>query len=215
MTSPTLADLNPPGEPNVVFHDASWAFYEALLAEFGEQPKRVNYDRGTLEIMTISFEHEGYKEAIGDMISDISKEFDIPMARRGSSTLKREEKQRGLESDQCYWIANERIVRGLKRLDLGIHPPPDLVLEIDITHAAVDRESIYSALGVPEMWHFDGQTLLSAWELVEGNWNRIERSKSFPMIRIADLNPFIKRLPTDGDTKVLRDFRDWLRTLPR
>lgn len=209
---PELADGR---EKHVVFYGASWEFYEALLREYDEQPTRVNFSQGTLEIMTLSIEHEAYKQAIGEMVGLISLEFDIPMARRGSTTLKLRAKDRGLESDQCYWVQHEAAVRGLKRLDLSIHPPPDLVVEVDVTHAVVDREAIYASLHIPEMWHFDTRTWLTAWELKDGNWGRIERSLSFPQIRVADLNPFLQRLATDGDTRVLREFRDWLRALPR
>lgn len=212
LTIPETANAR---DPHVVFHDVSWSFYEAVLKELDEQPTRVNYDQGTLEIMTISIQHERYKDMIGAMLAEISLEYRIPVARGGSSTLKLEAKCRGLEPDQCYWIANEAVIRSVNRLDLEIHPPPDLVVEVDMTHAAVDRESIYSALGVPEMWHYDARALLTAWTNEDGNWSRIERSKSFPMIRVSDLNPFLKRISIDSDTQIQLDFRDWLRTLPR
>ena len=204
-----------PDEPHAVFRDASWAFYEALCRECDDTPTRVNYDRGTLEIMTLSVEHEGYKDAVAHLLSEVSTEFDIAIATRGSATLKLEAKERGLEADHCCWIANEAVIRPVKRLDLTIHPPPDLVVEIDITHAVVDRESIYAALGVPEMWHFDTQTGLTAWERAGFEWVRIESSRSLPMLRVSDLTPFLHRWWTDGQTRVLRDFRVWLKTIPR
>lgn len=204
-----------PDEPHAVFRDASWAFYEALSHEYDETPTRVNYDRGTLEIMTLSVEHEGYKDAVGLLVNEISTEFEVQIATRGSATLKLEAKKRGLEADHSCWIANEAVIRPVKRLDLTSHPPPDLVLEVDIAHAVVDRESIYAALGVPEMWHFDTQTGLTAWERAGDEWVRIEFSKSLPMVRVADLTPFLRRWWTDGQMRVLRDFRTWLKTLPR
>lgn len=209
---PQAAD---PDEPHVVFHDVSWQFYEALSRECDEQPTRINYANGTCEIMTISVEHEGYKDAIGYMLGAIAVEFKVPIATRGSATLKLESKEKALEADQCCWVANEAVIRPLKRLDLTIHPPPDLVVEIDITHAVVDRESIYAAIGVPEMWHFDARTGLTAWERVDEEWARIEFSKSLPMIRVSDLNPFLRRWWEDGHTAVMTDFQDWLRALPR
>jgi Uma2 family endonuclease len=195
-----------------VYYEASWDFYEAMLREYDEEPSRMSFDNGTLEIcMTISMEHEGYKSFIGDMVSDIAKRFSIAMARRGSATLKSMPKLKGLEADQCYWIANESAVRGAKRLDLNLHPPPDLVVEIDVTHAVVDRDAIYASLGVAEMWHYADATKLTAWALTDGAWSRIETSKSFPMIRVADLNPFLERFAAgEEETAVLIDFRRWL-----
>lgn len=204
-----------PDEPHAVFRDVSWAFYEAVSRECDETPTRINYDRGTLEIMTLSVEHEGYKDAIGLLLSEISTAFEVEVATRGSATLKLEAKARGLEADHCCWIANEAVIRPLKRLDLTIHPPPDLVVEVDVAHAVVDRESIYAALGVPEMWHFDAKTGLTAWERAGDEWSRIEFSKSLPMIRVADLTPFLERWWQDGQLVVLKNFRKWLTALPR
>lgn len=206
---------NTAGEAHVVFYDAPWDLYENVLRAFGQNPARVNFDNGTLEIMTLSIEHEIYKKLIGQMVGLIALEFDVAMTSGGSATLKHEPRAKGLESDECYWVANEAQTRHLERLDVGIHPPPDLVVEVDITHAVVDREAIYRALGVPEMWHFDTQTWLTAWEAGPDGWARVERSKAFPMIRVADLNPFLQRRRTEGETPVLRSFQRWLTTLPR
>ena len=210
LPEPIMAD-----EPHVVLHDVSWAFYEALSRECDDRPIRINYANGVLEIMTISTEHEGYKEAIGHLIAAVSSDLGIDIASRGSATLKLEGKEKALEADQCYWVAHEAVIRGVRRLDLAVHPPPDIVVEIDITHAVVDRGSIYAAIGVPEMWHFDKKTGLTAWERSGTEWARVEAAKSFPMIRVSELNPFIERWWTDGQRAVLASFRDWLRSLPR
>jgi len=200
--------------PNsVVFKDASWRFYRAMLREFDEQPSRVNYDRGTLEAMTLSTEHERYKTILGEMLGRIAVAFRIPMTRGGSSTLKRLTKKKGLEADQCYWIANEAAVRTKKRINLKVDPPPDLVIEIDVMHAVVNREKIYAALGVPEMWVLKRESGLVAYELAGGAWQPIERSRSFPFLRVVDLNPFVARIGVDDDTSVLADFAEWLRGL--
>ncbi len=211
MTLPTLVH-NSEGTDSIVFYEASWDFYEATLREYDEEPSRMSFDDGTLEIlMTISMEHEGFKQFIGALVCQIAQVYRIDMARRGSATLKSFPRRKGLEADQCYWIANFSAVEQVKRLDLNIHPPPDLIVEVDVTHAVVDRESIYAALGVPEMWHYAAATKLTAWELVDGSWRRIETSKSFPMIRVSDLNSFLDRLAAgERETAVLIDFRRWL-----
>jgi Uma2 family endonuclease len=200
---------------HVVFRETTWDVYESVLRDYDEDPTRVNFDGSTLEIMTLSIEHEAFKEFIGRMIGEVAMEFQTAMLCRGSTTLKLQAVQKGLEADQCFWIQNQAAVRGVRRLDLEVHPPPDLVVEVDITHAVVDRESIYASLGVPEMWHFDHQTKLSAWKLADGAWDRIEYSAALPMIRLSDLNKFLERIPQEHDIAVLTDFRAWLRTLPR
>jgi Uma2 family endonuclease len=213
MTLPTLVP-NTAGGDSIVFYEASWDFYEAMLREYDEEPSRMSFDNGTLEItMTISMEHEAYKSFIGEMIGHIAQVHRVSMARRGSTTLKSQPKRKGLEADQCYWVANASAIRGVKRLDLNIHPPPDLVVEVDVTHSVVDRDAIYASLGVGEMWHYAEATKLTAWTLRAGVWERIETSKSFPMINVVDLNSFLERVAAgDDETAILVDFRRWLET---
>jgi Uma2 family endonuclease len=138
---------------SIVLRDASWQFYRAMLREFDEQPSRINYDRGTLEVMTpLAFEHEHCKSILGSMVSLLAMALKMPIKHGGSATLNRRSKCKGLQPDQCYWVANEPAMRMKKRINLRTDPPPDLVLEIDVMHAVVNREKIYAALGVPEMW---------------------------------------------------------------
>jgi hypothetical protein len=37
---------------------------------------------------------------------------------------------------------------------LTVDPPPDLVIEVDITRSSLDKLPIYAALGVPEVWRY-------------------------------------------------------------
>lgn len=205
---------------SVVLRDASWRFYRAMLREFDEQPSRINYDRGTLEVMTLSVEHESYKSVIGAMITLLAVALELRVKQGGSSTLKRLSKKKGLEADQCYWVANESAMRRKKRIDLRTDPPPDLVIEVDVMHAVVDREKIYAALGIPEMWVLrrgrgdgdDDAAALAAHARDQRNWRPIEHSLSFPFLRVADLNPFVARIGIDDDTSILVDFAAWVRT---
>src|SRR5688500_749513 len=101
-------------------------------------------------------------------------------------------------------------MRQRKRIDLRVDPPPDLVIEIDLMHSVVNREKIYAALGVPEMWVLSRDVRLAAFALEQGAWRPIEFSRSFPFLRVADVNPFVARIGVDDDTSVLADFADWL-----
>jgi len=153
---------------SIVWKDVSWGFYRAMLREFDERPSRINYDRGTLEVMELPFEHEHYKAVLGLMVGLVALTFRLRVAHGGSSTLKRITKKKGLEADQCYWVANEPAVRTKKRINLRVDPPPDLVIEIDVMHSVVNREKIYAALGVPEMWVLNRDAKLAAFALEGG-----------------------------------------------
>jgi Uma2 family endonuclease len=196
-------------EKPIVLEDVSWEFYEAVLREFDERPSRISYDDGLLEIQTtLSIEHEGYKDFLAAVVGELAIGFGTPIARRGSATLKLKPKKKGLEADQCFWIANASAIRGQKRLNLSMHPPPDLVIEVDVTHAVVDRESIYASLGVPEMWHYNAKTRLTGWSLNVGKWHPIETSKSFPQITFLELNGVVDRFTKGEDeTAILLEFR--------
>lgn len=198
---------------SIVLKDASWRFYQAMLREFDEQPSRINYDRGTLEVMTLPIEHERLKTLIGLMLGLLALRFGVRITNGGSSTLKRLSKRNGLEADQCYWIANEPAVRTKKRIDLRTDPPPDLVVEIDVMHSVVNRERIYASLGVPEMWVVRRELRVEAFLLEAGKWRPIENSRSFPFLRVADLARFVARIGVDDDMTVIADFEQWLHTL--
>jgi len=88
--------------PNsIVWKDVSWGFYRAMLSEFDERPSRINYDRGTLEVMELPFEHENYKAMLGLMVGLAAMTFGIRATRGGALTLMRMAKKKGLDSDQC------------------------------------------------------------------------------------------------------------------
>ena len=170
--------------------------------------------------MTTCLEHENYKQVIGAMITFLAVALKLKVKHGGSSTLKRRSKKKGLEADQCYWMATEPQMRSTKQINLRVDPPPDLVLEVDVMPAAVDRQKIYAALGVSEMWVLrreegGGAGALAAYELEEGTWRPLEHSWSFPFLRVADLNPFVGRIGVDDDMSVLIDFTGWLRTVHR
>ncbi len=123
----------PPGQ-RVLLHDVSWQELEIILEELGEhRGARIAYDNGTLEIMTPLPEHEDNKEIIGDLVKALLEELNIEFRSLGSITFQNQAMAKGIEPDQCFYIQNEAAIRGKKRIDLGVDPPPDLALEIDIT----------------------------------------------------------------------------------
>src|SRR4051812_48635155 len=93
------------------------------------------------------------------MVDALSEELGIPVVAGGTVTMTRRRKQRGLEPDNCYWIANAAAVASLRRIDLRRDPPPDLVIEVDVTSSSLDRMGIYAALGIAEVWRLDGDVL--------------------------------------------------------
>jgi tetratricopeptide (TPR) repeat protein len=192
-------------------HDVSWEEFENILAAMSDnRSSRVAYDRGTLEIMTPLPEHEGYKEIIGDLIKDLAEELSLEYASFGSTTWKRQKNLAGAEPDNCFYIQNEHLVRGRLNIDLSQDPPPDLVLEIDITSKSLDRMPIYERLGVPELWRYD-KKVLGIYQLQAGKYNETDTSLAFPVFPIKEIPSLIKRNITASRSTIRRAFRSWVK----
>lgn len=198
-------------EQRTVLYNLSWDTFEALLRDTGEhRGSRFAYDCGTLEIMTPLFEHENPKIQFDRLIFSLAEELDIEVISAGSTTLKRKSLAKGIEPDSCYYIQNEVAMRGRETLNLEIDPPPDLAVEIDITSSSVNKFNIYAALGVAELWRYDGE-VLNFYQLVENQYIEIKFSLAFPLVSVGDMNRFIQQGKTMGEIALLKSFRAWVR----
>ena len=200
-------------EQRVLLKNISWQTFEAMLTEMGEdRAARLAYDEGMLEIMTPLGEHENTHRFRDDLIRVLADELDLNLKKFGSLTLKREDVARGAEPDSCYYIQNEPVVRGRREIDLNTDPPPDLVVEIDITNSSSDKRPIYASLGVPELWRYQGQKLqvfvLSSPALI---YIEAQESPTFPLLALDMIPQLIKQSLIDGETTTLRSFRAWIR----
>ena len=209
------ATVSPPvpsrDHESVLLHGVRWSTYEALLEDMGNRHIRLTYDNGSLEIMTISRRHERSKKLIARMIEAMTEELNIPIRSGGSTTFKKQLKQKGLEPDECYWVANEPLVRGRADLDVELDPPPDIAVEVEISTSALDRLGIYAALGVSEVWRSDGHQILIEQLQDDGTYATVAQSPSFPWLPLAELSRFLVASATMGETAWIRLFRGWVR----
>ena len=200
-------------EQRTVLHNISWETFETLLKETGEdRGSRFAYDGSTLEIMTPLFEHENPKCNFHNFMIALAEELNIEIKSAGSTTLKSKIVRKGIEPDNCYYIQNELAVRGRETLDLTNSPAPDLAIEIDITSSSVDKFDIYSALGVSELWKYDGKDL-KFYQLVEEEYLEREYSIAFPLVSVKDISRFIEQSKTMGEIALLKSFRNWVNNL--
>jgi Uma2 family endonuclease len=198
----------PPGQ-RVILQDVTWQEFENILEELGDcRGSRLAYNNGILEMMMPLSEHEDNKEIIGDLIKALLEELDIEFRSLGSTTFKKPTTQ-GLEPDPCFYIKNEAAIRGKKRIDLSLDPPPDLAIEIDITSRT--HPSIYEAMKVPELWRFDRETL-QINVLQVGQYQDVAESRIFPGLALKQAIPrYLEESKTLGRNKVLKAFRQWVR----
>lgn len=205
MAIDTLAPL----EQRIELSGISWETYERLLAELRDRRLRLTYYRGNLEIIAPSLEHEFYKKVIGRFVETLAEELKVKIYPLGSTTFKRPELS-GAETDECFYIQNRRSVQGKKRLDLE-DPPPDLVIEIDITSSSENRLAVYADLEVLEVWRYDGESL-KIYQLQNQEYIQVNKSLAFPGVAITEIAQFLQQaMDTNIDyLDLIRSFRQWI-----
>ena len=193
----------------LVLAGVSWKSYLRLLRAFDNRHLRITYDRGALEVMILSYEHENWSYLLGRFVDAITEELHLPVSGGKSTTFKRRRKSRGLEPDNCYWIANE-VSRGKTRIDLHISTRRLTwsLKSICPTVLSIGWPCI-SALGVPEIWRFDGQ-LVTFHVLIETQYQACSTSRSFPSITSDNVNRFLPLRGQLDTNAIVRQFRDWI-----
>src|SRR3989304_132888 len=154
---------------------------------------------------------EQYGYLIGRLIDVWTEELKIDVQSCRTVTFKREDIQRGLEPDNCYYISHELTVRDKVELDLSVDPPPDLAIEIDLGSSVTDKMALYAAFNVPEVWLYDGNILQVYILDDDGKYLSSQSSGSFPQLPPAEIETVLRRMGTASDTELVRAFRDWVR----
>ena len=204
------ATLLPPTTEIIHLSGISWQTYETLLKELSDRHLRLTYNRGNLEIMAPSPEHERFKKVSGRFIETLAEELDIRIEPLGSTTFKRLELS-GAEPDECFYIDNIDAVRGKKRWDPDKDPAPDLVIEIDVTSSSQNRLQVYADLGVAEVWIYNGDTL-TVKQLVNGLYITSQTSQFFSDLSIPDIAGFLQQAETMDYLELVKMFRQWVRS---
>lgn len=159
-----------------------WETYQALLADLADQhPVYLTYDQGTLELMAPSYAHEEAHRILAMIVEAVALVQGQDLHPAGSTTFTRQDLARGFEPDSCYYLAYAAAIRGKATIDLMTDPPPDLVLEVDITRASLDKLPLYAAVGVPEVWRYDGEQV-AIYHLHEETYIRTDTSTVLPPV---------------------------------
>jgi Uma2 family endonuclease len=209
------ATLTPPEQvtQKVVLDNISWETYQRLMEERGERPKpRYAYDRGRLEIMVSSYEHENLKHDLATLVEVIAEELGIDIVGAASTTFQREDLAQGFEPDASFYLQQATRIRGKKRIDLDTDPAPELVIEIDITHPSLNKFPIFAGLGIPEVWRYHKKAL-TILKLEGETYQAQEASEIFPGLTSADLTRLIAESQQMKRTEWLRSVRELVRGL--
>jgi Uma2 family endonuclease len=204
-----MIDHIPPGG-RLILSGVDWEDYEALLYRLGDDSHlRVSYSGGRLEVMSPNTPHEKYKNLISALVRAIGYELEIDVISFGSFTMKIDRLRKGAEADDCFYIQHASWMIDRDHLELGVDPPPDLVVEIDLTLDSRKKFGIYASFGVPEIWRYDGQRL-SVLQLIDGSYVVSEFSLCFPFLRADKLIDLLSGV-SSGTHQSWRALHEWVR----
>lgn len=199
-----------PADTVVTFHGVSWEDYEGLLDQVGEASGlRISFDDGRLTVMTLSTEHENYARFLEKLLTIISLRLRLNIRFFGGATMKKAKRRKGLEPDACFYVQTADRLGTRMQLDFEVDPPPDIAVEIDVHHDSLFKFPIYAALGVPEVWRYDGQHLTIS-VLREGQYVTTPQSQALPLLTGQVLTEFLTRLREEGELQALLAFDEWL-----
>ena len=209
--TPDASVASPEVGQQVVLHGISWETYEQLLSDFQDShAAHFTYDRGVLEIMVLSFKHETVNRTLAQLVSVIAEEMQVDIINAGSTTFKRRDLARGFEPDSCFYIQNEGRISGKAEVDLDTDPPPDLIIEIDISSPSLNKFPVYAHIGVPEVWRYDG-TRVTFFILADEDYETTEESRALPVLTSRVATDFLEASTQLKSTVWSRQLRDWAR----
>jgi Uma2 family endonuclease len=200
-----------PDEERFLVCGVDWRTYRALSDILTGRHLHIAYDRGNLEFMTISSLHGNYSCLLARFIAVLAEEFNLPIRACGDMTCDREDLDRGVELDRCFYLHKEPLIRSKERIDLALDPPPDLGVEVEITHSLVSRLSICEALGFPEIWRFNGKVLRAYHRSSQESYLESDYSRHFPFLKVQEMVAFLQKRTEMDDNSLVRLFRDWVK----
>jgi Uma2 family endonuclease len=201
--------------PVIVLEGVFWETYETLRDAEANGHVRMTYDDGRLELMSPSFRHENDAGRLADMVRVLTMELRLPCLGARSTTLRRRGKGRlkgkGKEPDSCFYLANEPRMRGKDAYDPAVDPPPDLAIEVEVSHRSESALRVYAKLGVPEVWRYDGRSLWIGRLRDNGTYAACDHSPGLPMLTPGVVVKWMKRLDEAGESEGLIEFQEWVR----
>ncbi len=176
----------------VVLRDISWSLYERLIGELGDAPgTKVTYDNGLLQIMVVSAAHDNPNRTLAGIVEIVAEETGTDVCHLGSTTFQRPDLLKGFEPDSCFYFRHAGAVRDKDDIDLTVDPPPELVIEVDVTSHSLDRFPIFAAVGVAEVWRYTDGTV-TMYALHDGAYRPVSNSLALPVLTAEAVTDFAR-----------------------
>ncbi|MBA2493205.1 MAG: Uma2 family endonuclease [Acidobacteria bacterium] len=193
----------------LILQGIGWDVYEQILEEYKDSNGlHFAFDDGFLEVEVPLANHEIPIGILSDLITTICVESDIDFRNVGSTTFRKRAKAKGCEPDTAFYIQNESFIRGLLEIDLSKNPPPDLVIEVDVTSPSLNKLPIYAALGVSEVWLYKGEKVIF-YKLYGGVYQEISNSLSLPILSSEKTTEFLQKGLKESSSKWFKEVRRW------
>ena len=193
-------------ETRTVLENVRWDTFVELSEQRRGSVPRMTFDEGVLELMSPRRQHENIGRLIGRLVETYTEIRDIEIQSVASTTFKRKDLQKAFEADESYYIEHAEQIRPKEEVDLLIDPPPDLVIEVEITSSAIQKLKLFAAMGVPEVWRHDGERL-QMFMLSNDKYLPIETSRALSGLSPGLINSFLERRFEIGETAIIREFR--------
>ncbi|MGI8642209.1 MAG: Uma2 family endonuclease [Pyrinomonadaceae bacterium] len=194
----------------LILQGISWEFYEQILDEYKDSNAlHFAYDDGFLEVEAPLAKHEIPIGILSDLVTTICVESDIDFRNVGSTTFRKRAKTKGCEPDTAFYIQNENQIRGLLEIDLSKNPPPDLVIEVDVTSPSLNKMPIYAALGVSEVWLYKGEKVVF-YKLYGGVYQETSNSVALPFLNSKTVTEFLQKGLGGSSVKWFKEVRKWI-----
>ncbi|MEC4983934.1 MAG: Uma2 family endonuclease [Oscillatoria sp. PMC 1068.18] len=163
---------------------ATWQEYQALCKQRGDGSiPRLKYRSGEVLLMSPLPRHGRDVSLIADIVKVLLDSMGQDYDAFTPVTMQLPEES-GIEPDYCFYIDNWQAISGKERIDWLNDPPPDLVLEIDITSYSDVQD--YLPYEVPEVWLFRNQQLM-IYQL-QGNTYIVEsQSRYFGGLNVPEI----------------------------
>ena len=195
----------------VILLHVKWDTYERLLGDDEERRiPRMTYDHGVLELVTPSKPHEVDAATITRFVDIVAAVLGIPIQSTASTTFRRQDLERGFEPDASFYIQNEPRVRNRREVDLTVDPPPDVVLEMEMSRSALDKLPLFASMGIPEVWRCDGQRV-TILLLEQDGYRESSSSQSLPVLTSEDLTRFLAESRTMLSPDWFQAVSNWAR----
>ncbi|MDP1562346.1 MAG: Uma2 family endonuclease [Pirellulaceae bacterium] len=205
MDTKPLNYLAPP-ETRMVLGNVAWETYNALSEQRRGSVPRMTYDEGVLEMMSPLREHENIGRLIGRVIEAYSEVRNIEIISVASMTVKCSSLAKGFEPDESYYVTHAARVLNQAEMDFEVDPPPDLVVEVELTSSAIEKLKLFAAMNVPEVWRHNGEQL-NMYRLENAQYREIGSSVELPGLDARRVNEILLRRNSVGETKLIREFR--------